>query len=172
MRIYKFGGASVKDADGVRNLVAVLNETGHENTFLVISAMGKTTNAMEAVVDGYFRDKSSVRTALQEVRDFHHDIVRELFPEKDHPIYSEVNSLFEEISGFLAWNKSPKYNFVYDQVVSYGELLSTTIVNTYLNVSGIPCEFLDVRNYIKTDSNYRDVKVNWERTQELVLKGI
>ena len=172
MRIYKFGGASVKDAHGMRNLLAVLNETGHDNTFLVISAMGKTTNAMEAVVDAYFQDKALVKTALQVVREFHNEILRELFPEKEHPIYRAVSDLFEEITGFLAWNKSPKYNFVYDQVVGYGELLSTTIVNAYLNQSGIPCEFLDVRHFIKTNSNYRDVKVNWEKTQELVGKGI
>lgn len=172
MRVYKFGGASVKDAVGVRNLVAVLNSTGKENTFLVVSAMGKTTNAMEAVVDAYFTDKRSVRTAVQEVKDYHIGVLNELFPEKQDPVYDKVGELFEEITGFLAWNKSPKYNFVYDQVVGYGELLSTTIVNAFLNKSGVPCEFLDVRNFIKTDSNYRDVKVNWEKTQERVSSGV
>ncbi|MDX1314943.1 MAG: aspartate kinase [Eudoraea sp.] len=172
MRVYKFGGASVKDADGVRNLVAVLNRTGKENTFLVVSAMGKTTNAMEAVVDAYFEDKSSVKAAVQQVKDYHMEILGELFPEKQDIVYGKVRELFEEITGFLAWNKSPKYNFVYDQVVGYGELLSTTIVNAFLNKSGVPCEFLDVRNFIKTDSNYRDVKVNWEKTQERVSQGV
>ena len=172
MKIYKFGGASVKDAEGVRNLVAVLNQTGYESTFLVVSAMGKTTNAMEAVVDAYFQDKPKVNGELQQVVQFHIDILQELFPEKGHPVYREVDALFEEIRGFLAWNKSPKYNFVYDQVVSYGELLSTTIVNAFLNHSGIPSQLLDVRNYIKTDSNYRDVRVHWEKTQELISKGV
>ena len=172
MRVYKFGGASVKDADGVRNLVAVLNSTGKDNTFLVVSAMGKTTNAMEAVVDAYFTDKSSVKEAVRQVKEYHMEILQELFPEKQDPVYGKVGELFEEITGFLAWNKSPKYNFVYDQVVGYGELLSTTIVNAFLNKSGIACEFLDVRNFIKTDSNYRDVKVNWEKTQERVTKGV
>ena len=172
MRVYKFGGASVKDAEGVRNLLAVLNTTGKDNTFLVVSAMGKTTNAMEAVVDAYFKDKTSVKPAVQQVKEYHMGILRELFPEKQDPVYEKVQELFEEITGFLAWNKSPKYNFVYDQVVGYGELLSTTIVNAFLNKSGVSCEFLDVRNFIKTDSNYRDVKVNWEKTQERVSKGI
>lgn len=172
MRIYKFGGASVKDANGVQNLVAVLEQSGKENTFVVVSAMGKTTNAMEAVVDAYFNDKAALKGALQEVREYHLEILQDLFPEKEHPVYQRVGELFEEITGFLAWNKSPKYNFVYDQVVGYGELLSTTIIHAYLNKSNIPCEFLDVRNFIKTDSNYRDVKVNWEKTQERVTKGI
>ncbi|MCX2718842.1 aspartate kinase [Lentiprolixibacter aurantiacus] len=172
MRVYKFGGASVKDADGVRNLVSVLKATGYEDTFLVVSAMGKTTNAMEAVVDAYFSDKGSVKSAVEEVRGYHLDILKELFPEKQDPVYKKVGELFEEITGFLAWNKSPKYNFVYDQVVGYGELLSTSIVYAFLNKSGVACEFLDVRNFIKTDSNYRDVKVNWEKTQERVSKGV
>ncbi len=172
MRVYKFGGASVKDAEGVRNLVAVLNTTGKDNTFLVVSAMGKTTNAMELVVDAYFKDKPAVKEAVQQVKDYHLEIMQELCPEKQDPVYVKVGELFEEITGFLAWNKSPKYNFVYDQVVGYGELLSTTIVNAFLNKSGVNCEFLDVRNFIKTDSNYRDVKVNWEKTQERVTNGI
>lgn len=172
MKIFKFGGASVKDAQGAKNLVKVLHETGHKNTFLVVSAMGKTTNAMEAVVNAYMKEKDSLISALYEIEQFHLAIVKELFPSGDHPVYPAVKSLFDEVKGFLAWNKSPKYNFVYDQVVGYGELLSTTILNSYLNEVGIPSHFLDVRDYIKTDSNYRDVKVNWERTQELITKGL
>ena len=168
MRIFKFGGASVKDAEGVRNLVRVLEETGTEKTFLIVSAMGKTTNAMEAVVDAYFTDKPSVSAALEAVQIYHFGILRELFPAEGHPVYERVRSLFEEVRGFLAWNKSPKYNFVYDQVVGYGELLSTVIVSAYLNDSGISNTWLDIRNYIKTDSNYRDVRVIWEKTQRAV----
>jgi aspartate kinase len=170
MRIFKFGGASVKDAEGVRNLLRVLEETGTERTFLIVSAMGKTTNAMEAVVDAYFNDTPSVSAALEAVQTFHVGILRELFPAGGHPVYDNVRSLFEEVRGFLAWNKSPKYNFVYDQVVGYGELLSTVIVSAYLNNSGIGNTWLDIRNYIKTDSNYRDVKVIWEKTQQAVSR--
>lgn len=166
MRIFKFGGASVKDAEGVRNLLRVLEETGTEKTFLVVSAMGKTTNAMEAVVDAYFKDKSSLPRAMEAMQSFHLDVLQELFPAGGHPVYERVGSLFEEVRGFLAWNKSPKYNFVYDQVVGYGELLSTVIVSAYLNDSGIRNTWLDIRDYIKTDSNYRDVKVIWEKTQQ------
>lgn len=168
MRIFKFGGASVKDAEGVRNLVRVLEETGTEKTFLIVSAMGKTTNAMEVVVDAYFKDKPSVSAALEAVQTYHFGILRELFPAEGHPVYESVRSLFEEVRGFLAWNKSPKYNFVYDQVVGYGELLSTVIVSAFLNDSGISNTWLDIRNYIKTDSNYRDVRVIWEKTQRAV----
>jgi len=166
MRIFKFGGASVKDAEGVRNLIQVLRETGTEKTFLVVSAMGKMTNALEAAVNAYFEDKDAVTPALEAVESFHLEILRELFPSEGHPVYREVRRLFEEVRGFLAWNKSPKYAFVYDQVVGYGELLSTTIVGQYLSEEGIENTLLDIRRYIKTDSNYRDARVDWTQTQK------
>ncbi len=168
MRVFKFGGASVKDAEGVRNVMAVLRHTGTENTFLVVSAMGKTTNAMEEVVRAYFDDKAAVGAALQQVEDYHGTILKELFPSKGHPVYGQVRGLLDEVRGFLAWNKSPKNSFVYDQVVGYGELLSTTIVSAYLADNGVPNTWLDIRNYLKTDSHYRDANVNWEKTQAAI----
>lgn len=172
MRIFKFGGASVKDADGLKNLVKVLNEVGYQDTFLVISAMGKTTNAMEGVVNAYFQDKTKLSSSLQEVIDYHMNILGQLFESPAHGVFKDVQSLFEEIKGFLAWNKSPKYNFVYDQVVCYGELISTTILSAYLNEVGIRNTWLDIRNFIKTDSNYRDVDIQWEKTQERLAQGL
>lgn len=172
MRVFKFGGASVKDANGVRNLVKVLEETGHQNTFLVVSAMGKMTNAMEVVVKAYFDAQTSLKGALEEVRLYHQTILQALFANREHPVYKKVNLLFEEVSGFLAWNKSPNYSFVYDQVVGYGELLSTTIVSTYLNEVGIKNHWIDIRDFIKTDDNYRDGRVNWEKTQQLISEGV
>ncbi len=172
MRVYKFGGASVKDAEAVRNLERVLRLTGVDDTFVVISAMGKTTNAMEEIVDSYFDDKKGMVEAVAEVYEFHLKIVENLFEDKDHAIFKSIAALFDELRGFLTWNKSPNYNFVYDQVVCYGELLSTVIISTYLNKTGIENTWLDVRNLIKTDSNYRDVKVDWDRTQKKVSKGL
>ena len=168
MRIFKFGGASVKDAAGVQNLVKVLKKVGHENTLLVVSAMGKTTNAMEKVVNSYFEDKNGLNSAVQEVIAYHNSILVNLFKSDKHPVFGQVKVLFDEVQGFLVWNKSPNYNFVYDQVVGYGELVSTTILSAYLNEVGIKNSWLDVRNYIKTDNNYRDALVNWERTQESI----
>ena len=168
MRIFKFGGASVKDAEGVRNVMEVLRHTGTEETFLVISAMGKTTNAMETVVKTYFEDRPAMAGSISEVEDYHQQILKELFPATNHPVYKRVRELFEEVKGFLAWNKSPKYNFVYDQVVGYGELISTTIVSAYLAESGLDNTWIDIRSYIKTDANYRDGNVQWERTQAAI----
>jgi len=172
MRVFKFGGASVKDANAVRNMVNVLQEVGYQDTLVVISAMGKMTNAMETVVESYFKNKEEVNASIQEVIDYHHRILSDLFQNPNHPVYAKVKVLFEEVKGFLAWNKSPKYAFVYDQVVSYGELLSTTIVSAYLNEVGISNEWLDVRTMIKTDNSNRDAQVNWERTQKEVVSQV
>ena len=170
MRVFKFGGASVKDADSVKNVVNVLREVGHQDTLVVISAMGKTTNAMEKVVAAYFSDKSGVSNQIQEVLEFHEVILSDLFGNASHPVYAKVKALFEEVKGFLTWNKSPKKSFVYDQVVGYGELVSTTIVSEYLNEVGLTNDWQDVRNLIKTDNNYRDANINWELTQDSVSK--
>jgi aspartate kinase len=172
MRIFKFGGASVKDAEGVQNLVKVLKEVGHENTLLVVSAMDKITNAMEKVVNSYFDDKIGLSAAVQEVIEYHNTILLELFKNEKHPVFDKVKMLFDEVQGFLVWNKSPNYNFVYDQVVGYGELVSTTILSAYLNEVGIKNSWLDVRNFIKTDNSYRDAVVNWEKTQQSISKGV
>ncbi|WP_324024211.1 aspartate kinase [Maribacter sp. BPC-D8] len=168
MRVFKFGGASVKDANAVKNVVEVLKEVGYENTLLVVSAMGKTTNAMEDIINAYFNDKKDIPSKVAEMVDYHLDIVSELFPNAQHAIYKEIKVLVDEINGFLVWNKSPNYNFVYDQIVGYGELISTTIISAYFKEIGIANNWLDVRNFIKTDSNYRDTTVDWERTQKNV----
>jgi len=168
MKVFKFGGASVKDADGVKNVVSVLQQVGHSNTILVVSAMGKTTNAMEALVNAYFDDKSQISSELEEIKAYHFSILDALFTSPQHAVYKKIKNLVDEVNGFLAWNKSPNYNFVYDQVVGYGELLSTTIISSYFEEIGIKNNWLDVRNYIKTDSNYRDATVLWEATQQNV----
>ncbi|MEC7265572.1 MAG: aspartate kinase [Bacteroidota bacterium] len=172
MRVFKFGGASVKDPDAVKNVVSVLKEVGYSDTLVVISAMGKTTNAMEKVVESYFYDKGALNASIQEVIDYHDGILSGLFASPSHPIYDKIKLLFDEVKGFLAWNKSPKYGFVYDQVVSYGELLSTTILSAYFNEVGLANTWLDVRTMIKTDSNYRDAQINWERTQQEVTARV
>jgi aspartate kinase len=170
MRVFKFGGASVKDAAGIKNVVKVLEEVGHADTILVVSAMGKTTNAMEAVVDAYFKDKNQISSTIQDIVVYHQDILKDLFPNTQHQVYKDVKTLVDEVTGFLAWNKSPNYNFVYDQVVGYGELISTTIISAYLKEIGIKNQWLDVRNFIKTDNAYRDTTVSWEKTQENIAK--
>lgn len=168
IQVYKFGGASVKDAEGVKNLVRVLESNTYKNKLIVISAMGKTTNALEAVVNDYLNGIRNPES-LVEVKQFHRNILDDLFQHDKEPVYFKINQLFTELENFLQHNKSNKYDFVYDQIVSFGELISTTIVSDYLNTRNFPNNWLDARDFIKTDSTYRDAQVNWDRTQEKIL---
>jgi aspartate kinase len=172
MRIFKFGGASVKDADGIKNVMDVLQKVGHEDVLVVISAMGKTTNALEVVIKNYFEKSNEFHASLQEVKKYHNQILLELFDDEEHDAFFAVNSHLADLEYFLRSNKSPNYNFVYDQVVSFGELVSTTIVSHYFNEKGLKNNWIDVRNFIKTDSTYRDANVDWEQTQKLISKGV
>ncbi len=172
MRIFKFGGASVKDADGIKNVFSVLEKVGHEDTLLVISAMGKTTNALEVVIKNYFDKSNELHASLQEVKKYHNQILLDLFDDEEHEVFYAVNSHFADLEYFIRSNKSPNYNFVYDQIVSYGEIVSTTIVNHYFNHAGLKNNWVDVRNFIKTDNTYRDANVDWEKTQQFISKGI
>lgn len=175
MRVFKFGGASVKDAAGVRNVAHVLREMGHDQTLVVVSAMGKTTNAMEELAGIYMAHPYGIMGSLEGIRRYHMDVVIELFPDAQHPVYQKVAQLFLEIEDFFKRNKSPKYNFVYDQIVGYGELLSSTILSEYLNAQGLENQWIDVRGLIKTDNHYRDAQVDWEQTalavQSTLIKG-
>ncbi len=172
MKIFKFGGASVKDAEGIKNVYSVLEKVGHEETLLVISAMGKTTNALETVIKNYFDKSNELHASLQEVRKYHNQILMDLFEDEEHDVFYAVNSHFADLEYFIRSNKSPNYNFVYDQVVSYGELVSTTIVSHYFNYVGLKNNWIDVRSFIKTDTTYRDANVDWEKTQQYISKGI
>ena len=172
MRIFKFGGASVKDANGVKNVYSVLEKVGHEDVLLVISAMGKTTNAFEIVIKNYFDKSNELQSSIQDVKKYHNQILLELFEDENNPAFKVVNDHFADLDYFLNHNKSPNYNFVYDQVVSFGEIISTTIVSHYFNFRGLKNNWLDVRNFIKTDSTYRDANVDWEQTQKLISKNV
>ena len=164
MKVYKFGGASVRDAEGVKNIASVLESTGFADMFMVISAMGKTTNALEEMVKLYV-ENGNFTGKINEIQQHHLKIAEELF-ESSVLIKQEIIVFFEDLSAFLRRNKSPNYDFVYDQVVCCGELISTKIVSSYLNSIGIENIWLDVRDYIKTDNNYREGKVDWELTEE------
>jgi aspartate kinase len=172
MRVFKFGGASVKDAEGVINVVKVLNEMGHEDTLVVVSAMGKSTNAFEGVVDAYFEDPDSCKAALHDLEMFHQEIVKTLFNGAHGPVAKRVKNLCAQCDTFLANNRSPHRAFVYDQVVSFGELLSTSIICAYLNHVGIAAEWVDARSCIKTDNFYRSAHLNWEQTQSAIQDQI
>jgi aspartate kinase len=172
MKVFKFGGASVKDAEGIKNVYNLLQQVGHEDVLLVISAMGKTTNAFEVVIKNYFDKAPDLQASVQEVRKYHNQILMELFDDEDNAVFAAVTKIFTDLESFFKNNKSPNYNFVYDQVVSLGEILSTTIVSHYFNYLGLKNHWLDVREFIKTDNTYRDAIVNWDATQKTISKNV
>jgi len=172
MRVFKFGGASVKDASGIKNIGNVLEKVGHKNVLVVISAMGKTTNALEAIVEQYQNQSPQLPVAIAQIKRYHFDILEALFDPSQQVVYEQIQGLFEELEVFLKRNKSPKYNYVYDQVISFGELISTTIVSHYLMQNGYANQWLDAREYIKTDSTFREGSVDWEATQMAIATGL
>ena len=172
MHVFKFGGASVKDAQGVRNVATVLNQTHETNLVIVISAMGKTTNALEGVVACYFNEPTKLKQAIEAIKAYHWAICQELFTDLNQPVFSHLQELITALSSFLQTNKSTNKAYVYDQVVGYGELLSTTIVSTYLTQKGIQNTWIDIRTCIVTDSSFRDARVNWQTTKQHIVKNI
>ena len=172
MKILKFGGASVKDAEGIKNLEKVLKITGTSDVLIIVSAMGKTTNALEEVIDHYYHSKHKLQSSIQAVKKYHNAILLDLFENESEPVFEVVSRLFQELTDFFDRNKSPDYNFVYDQTVGYGELVSTTIISHYLNHKGIKNNWLDVRELIKTNTNYRNAKVEWSSTQKNIKTAV
>ncbi len=171
MKILKFGGASVKDAEGIQNVCNVLKTIKANEVLIVVSAMGKTTNALEIVVKNYFNKSDELQSSIQTIKDYHVTIISKLF-ESSHTVFNDVEKYFFDINQFLEQNKSPNYNFVYDQVVSFGEMISSRILYHYLKEYCLDLDWLDSRNFIKTDNNYRDGNVNWEQTEKLISEGL
>lgn len=172
MKVFKFGGASVKDADAVKNVVSILKQFPADNIIVVVSAMGKVTNALERLVNAVYYKKENPTDVLNEIKKYHFDIIEQLFPDKNLSIYDEISNTFVELDWAIEEEPSPNYDFEYDKIVCMGEIISTKIVNAYLNEAGINSKWWDVRDFIQTDNAYREGKVDWELTQTLVNKNL
>jgi len=168
MRVFKFGGASVKDPNAVRNVKRVLDLFPEEELVVVISAMGKTTNALESLIAAHIEQTDQKQAVLNDIRSFHHEILSDLFSSSDHAIHSETENCLNEIEKILNEEPMDHYDFIYDQVVSFGEILSTKIVSAYLLDQGVDNVWLDARKLVCTDNTYREAKVNWNGTQERI----
>lgn len=171
IQVFKFGGASVKDANGVRNLCKIISLNLDSYLLVVISAMGKTTNALEQLTDAYVEQKDSI-AIFEGIKSFHEQILIDLFDDKNHPIFDEIANTFIEIDWILEEEPHPDYDFNYDQIVSVGELISTKIVSAYLNHIGLKSTWLDARSCIHTDNTYREGKVDWEKTLQAIVTQV
>ena len=172
MKVFKFGGASVKDAESVKNVASILSLYKKERLIVVISAMGKMTNALEKVVHAYYNQDPELKNYIDEIRKFHFSIVDDLgFPE-NHTLRHDLENCLVEIDWATEEPPSRGYGFSYDQIVSQGELMSTKIISAYLSSFGIANAWLDVRDVLQTDNTYREAKVNWELTSQLICNRI
>jgi aspartate kinase len=171
MIVFKFGGASVKDAAGVINLSNIVKKYEGQKLLIVVSAMGKTTNALEKLTKAYVDQTDDLHTIYAEIKNYHHHILEGLF-EPAHPVFDEIANTFVEIDWMIEDEPHEDYDFIYDQIVSIGELVSTRIVAAYLNKSEIKTQWLDVRGYIHTDNNYREGNVYWDKTKASISQNI
>ncbi|MEZ5002614.1 MAG: aspartate kinase [Chitinophagales bacterium] len=171
MKVFKFGGASIKDAESIKNVCEIIKKYGDKTLLVVVSASGKTTNALEDVTNAYFKDSGKANDLLDGIKQNHFGICKELFDE-GHKVYDDLQNIFVELEWQLEEERLESYNYVYDQIVSVGELLSTTIISHYLNEKGILSHWLDVRDVLKTDDTYREAKIDWEQTDRLIKSEV
>jgi aspartate kinase len=172
LKVFKFGGASVKDADSVRNVAEILKNHAPEKLVVIVSAMGKITNALEKVLNAWYENDERLHAFIQDIISYHQEILSNLFPDKKHPVYFKTDLLFGELEGHLNTPPALNYDFDYDQVVSFGELISTTIISEFLISTGFNCQWFDVRELIATDNTWREGKVNWESTEAQIIEQV
>ena len=162
-RVFKFGGASIKDASSITNVSKILKSYIEDDLVIVFSAIGKVTNMLEKIVDAYFYNEDDPFAILDDTKQFHLNIVDTLFNEK-HSIHSDINNLFVEIEWVIEDKEvNGDYSYIYDQIVSLGEFISTKILSTYLNECGLENNLIDARDLIRTDNTYRNAKVDWQK---------
>jgi aspartate kinase len=171
MLVFKFGGASVKNAEAIRNIANILRKYS-DKIVVVVSAMGKTTNALEQITSFYAGGKrAELDKAMENLKAYHYYIVNELFQSETHPLYGELKKVFARMEERLSEVPTLNYDFDYDQIVANGEILSTMIVAAYLKEAGVSCRWTDARQSIKTDNKYREARVEWELSEKLVKKN-
>lgn len=165
MQVFKFGGASVNSADAVKNMASIVRRYYGPKLVVVVSAMGKTTNKLEQLVPGVISSADTRQQYLSELRDYHFSMVRSLFADDpQNAIFARLDDLFLQLQ-HQTEKKPSNYNFDYDQTVSFGEIISTTIISHYLNHIGLANEWLDIRSLLRTDNHYREGQVVWGITE-------
>jgi aspartate kinase len=171
MLVFKFGGASVKSADAVKNIVDILKRYPDE-IVIVVSAMGKTTNALERIIEAFFnRDEEQLKKEYNLLKQYHIEIMDGLFEDKGNKAYAEIEDLFESLADRLGEEPTMNYDFDYDQVIGFGEILSTKIIAHYLDHAGLKAKWIDVRKSLKTDNTFREGRIDWELSSGLVKKN-
>jgi len=173
MKVFKFGGASINTAERIKNTANIIRSYEGEKILVIISAMGKTTNALEKVVDAFFAGKKEDALQLfQQVKESHLNLLKYLITVNWQQAENQLHDFFTEVEWLLHDKPVRDYDYYYDQVVSCGELFSTSLVSNFLNETGIKNKWVDVRDLVRTDDNFRDAFVDWNITREKVKAGI
>jgi len=172
MQVFKFGGASVKSAENIKNVVSIVERYKDSSLLIVVSAIGKTTDKLVKVTESYIKRDGACFEHLESLKKEHFDILHELFPDHNHPVYDDIANTFVEIEWILEEEPQDDYDYLYDQIVSVGELLSTKIVAAYSSYQGLATQWVDARGFIMTDNTYREGKVDWEKTEEKIRKDL
>lgn len=168
MKVFKFGGFSVSSAANINQLVSIIKQQRDEKILIVVSAMGKTTDALETLSHAYNAGNENTSQLLEGIKDFHSGIMLELFGTDQHPVFDEIANTFIEIEWMLDDEPHPDHEYSYDQIVSVGELLSSKIISAYLSFSGLSNKWLDARSYIHTDNTYKEGVIDWSKTQNSI----
>jgi aspartate kinase len=162
MKVYKFGGASIKNAEALKNVAEIISS--YDNLIIVVSAIDKTTNALEKLVNSYFYNLEETLSAFSKIKDFHFQYVKDVFGANSASINKILEKYFNELSNKIAVTPSQNYDLEYDEIVSFGELFSTAIFSEYLKTKGKDNVFVDIRDVIVTDSNHRNAKILWDES--------
>ena len=168
-RVLKFGGASIRDSSKIENVFSILSSYKNEKIVIIFSAIANVTNLLEELVDLHLMNDLRKQHKLVEIHQIHLNIVKDLF-EKNHSIYNKLDNLIDELRVIIDKKPESGYSFIYDQIVSYGELMSTKILNDYLNLRKFNCILLDARDLVKTDSKYQNAKIDWSSTKKNIKK--
>lgn len=173
MHVFKFGGASIKNASAIQNIVNIIQQQQDKRLLIVVSAAGKTTNAMEGILQAYWEgNKELLQERVQTVRELHEQMMEELFEQVPSSLEDEINDIFVDLEWILEEEPQDSYDYLYDQIVGTGELLSTNIVAAYLQEKGLPTTWLDVRDCLMTDNTYREAGVQWEETEQAIQQKV
>ena len=168
VEVYKFGGASVKDAEAIRNVGNILENQSPRPLAVVISAMGKTTNALEEIIKAHYAQSDQLHSLVTYLKDYHEDIAKELLADQADPLLTDLHDLWVELNWILEDEPHPNYNYHYDQIIVFGEIASTKIVSAYLAKANIRHQWMDARSMIKTDTEFREARILWDSTQEAI----
>ena len=172
MKVFKFGGASVKDAEGIKNVSSIINSHNGNELLVVVSAMGKITNQLEDLTRAYLNGQDDIQHILEAIKLYHFNVLHQLFANHNHPVYDDVMNTFVEIDWLIEEEPDDAPDYIYDQIVSIGELVSSKILAAWLGTLRNDVQWLDARNFVHTDNTYREGLVNWEKTEAEIQKNL